>query len=91
MLKNNKKKCELIKIDHSYFGNIIGSKKVNYIIFEQKKFIFMENSSDTNNTGVTPPQKKVKVNLWSCCMNSDQNSRGCQKKTIRNFRWIYNP
>ena len=56
-----------------------------------REFIFMENSSDTNNTGVTPPQKKVKVNLWSCCMNSDQNSRGCQKKIIRNFRWIYNP
>ena len=56
-----------------------------------REFIFMENSSDTNNTGVTPPQKKVKVNLWSCCMNSDKNFRGCQKKTIRNFRWIYNP
>ena len=55
----------------------------------------MENNLDLNNNntlpGVNAPQKKVSVNLWSCCMNSDKNSRGCQKRAIRNFRWIYNP
>ena len=58
-----------------------------------REFIFNENNFDDNNNmqNVNVPQKKVKVNLWSCCMNSDQNSRGCQKKAIRNFRWIYNP
>ena len=58
-----------------------------------REFIFNENNFDDNNNiqNVNVPQKKVKVNLWSCCMNSDQNSRGCQKRTIRNFRWIYNP
>ena len=61
-----------------------------------KEFIFMENNFDANNInntnpGIKVPQKKVAVNLWSCCMNSDKNSRGCQKRAIRNFRWIYNP
>ena len=58
-----------------------------------REFVFMENNFDANNTnpGINAPQKKVKVNLWSCCMNSDKNSRGCQKRAIRNFRWIYNP
>ena len=40
----------------------------------------MEKNLDENNTNTNPPtippQKKVKVNLWSCCMNSDKNSRG---------------
>ena len=60
-----------------------------------REFIFMENNLDASNINSNPPsnpqQKKVKVNLWSCCMNSDKNSRGCQKKAVRNFRWIYNP
>ena len=60
-----------------------------------REFIFMENNYDLNNNNTMPasniPQKKVSVNLWSCCMNSDKNSRGCQKRAIRNFRWIYNP
>ena len=60
-----------------------------------REFIFKENDLDANNNittpGTTVPQKKVSVYLWSCCMNTDKNSRGCQKKSIRNFRWIYNP
>ena len=60
-----------------------------------REFIFMENNYDDNNNNMTgmnaPPQKKVKVNLWSCCMSDDKNSRGCQKKSLRNYRWIYNP
>ena len=57
-----------------------------------REFIFTENETiykDENNP--IQKQKKVSVNLWSCCLNSDKNSKGCQKKTIRNFRWIYNP
>ena len=58
-----------------------------------REFVFMENNVDdiNINPGLKVPQKKVTVNLWSCCMNSDKNSRGCQKRSIRNFRWIYNP
>ena len=57
-----------------------------------REFIFTEN--DTNykedNTSIKKT-KKVTVNLWSCCLNNDKNSKGCQKKSIRNYRWIYSP
>ena len=57
-----------------------------------REFIFTENEINHRDDN-TPVQKtkKVKVYLWSCCLNNDKNSRGCQKKTIRNFRWIYEP
>ena len=58
-----------------------------------REFIFTENDTNTNEN-INPKQKKikkVKMNLWSCCLNADKNSKGCQKRAIRNFRWIYNP
>lgn len=55
-----------------------------------REFIFTENEAKYENS-YNQRHKKVKVNLWSCCLNTEKNSRGCQKKTIRNFRWIYNP
>ncbi len=57
-----------------------------------REFIFTENEINHRDDN-TPVQKtkKVKVYLWSCCLNNDKNSKGCQKKTIRNFRWIYEP
>ena len=39
------KKCELIKINRSYYGHILGSEKANFIIFEQKKYEFYEDFS----------------------------------------------
>ena len=33
--------------------------------------------------------KKVSESFWSCCMNSDPNSKGCQKKTYKKFKWDY--
>ena len=39
-------KCELIKINQSYYGHIIGSKKVNYIIFEQQQYDFHNKLSE---------------------------------------------
>ena len=57
-----------------------------------REFIFTENETiykDENN----PKQKtkKISVYLWSCCLNNDKNSKGCQRTTTRNFRWIYEP
>ena len=57
-----------------------------------REFVFTENEiiyKDENNP--IQKTKKIKVNLWSCCLNNDKNSKGCQRTTIRNFRWIYNP
>ena len=28
-----------------------------------------------------------KVEAWSCCMNTDKNSQGCQKRKINRMRW----
>lgn len=33
--------------------------------------------------------KKITEKFWSCCMNSDPNSRGCQRQAIKNFQYIY--
>ena len=35
-------------------------------------------------------QKTVKECYWSCCMNTDKNSQGCQKIAERNFKYLYN-
>ena len=43
------KKCELIKINQSYYGHVIGSRNVNYIIFEQQKYDFYERLSEFKN------------------------------------------
>ena len=58
-----------------------------------REFVFMENiyNPDNNIQPQTVTQKKVTESLWSCCMNSDKNSRGCQKRSVKNFRWIYEP
>ena len=56
-----------------------------------REFIFTENELSYKDDNPVKKMKKVTVNLWSCCLNNDKNSKGCQKKTIRNFRWIYNP
>ena len=34
--------------------------------------------------------KKVEEAFWSCCMNSDPNSKGCQKTIFKNYKWNYN-
>ena len=61
-----------------------------------REFVFDETvktDEDQNNIyqGKKVPKKLTKIYLWSCCMNSDKNSRGCQKKITKNFRWIYSP
>ena len=34
------------------------------------------------------PQKKQE-SFWSCCMNSDKNSKGCQRTATKKFKWNY--
>ena len=34
-------------------------------------------------------EQEIKKYYWSCCMNSDPNSPGCQKRKIRNFKYLY--
>ena len=56
-----------------------------------REFIFTENEITNKDENIIQRPKKGKMNLWSCCLNTDINSQGCQKKAIKNFRWIYNP
>ena len=73
------------------------NKKKFYFVYSHpgsyREFTFMENvlnpNGDENNEKVE--KKKVTTSFWSCCMNTDKNSRGCQKYCCRNFRWIYAP
>ncbi len=34
-------------------------------------------------------EKKITESYWSCCMNSDKNSPGCQKVEERNFKYLF--
>ena len=34
-------------------------------------------------------EKNIKEFYWSCCMNNDKNSPGCQKIEERNFKYLY--
>ena len=34
-------------------------------------------------------EKKITEYYWSCCMNTDKNSPGCQKIEERNFKYLY--
>ena len=43
------KTCELIKVDHNYYGHIIGSKNYNFIVFEQKNYEFYDIKNDIIN------------------------------------------
>ena len=60
-----------------------------------RKFTFVEKMTKirTDITGketVDIIPKKVDESFWSCCMNSDPNSKGCQKTAAKNFKWNYN-
>ena len=61
-----------------------------------REFAFKEKvKKKNNNNGDEIPldneyeEKKVKSKFWSCCMNSDLNSPGCQRKAIKNFKYLY--
>ena len=41
-------KCELIKINRCFYGHMIGSKNAKYLIFEQQRYDFYDELSDSN-------------------------------------------
>ena len=58
-----------------------------------REFTFLEKipKQNENESYGKVERKKVKSSFWSCCMNTDKNSRGCKKVCTKNFRWIYSP
>ena len=57
-----------------------------YREFEYEEII---SNTDPETGRVKNEKKKVKNYLWSCCMNSDKDSKGCQRKIIKKFKWLY--
>ena len=65
--------CELIKIDHVYFGQIIGFNKENqekYIVFQEKEFI-ME-----NNDNIFDNEKNYQYLFSSSFLNYHEKKKG---------------
>jgi hypothetical protein len=92
-----KKNKENIKYEYSHPGtyrDFVFTEKV-----KKKKTVnkLNENNNGENGNDNEPKfegfdeyeDKKVKSKFWSCCMNSDPNSPGCQKKIVKNFKYLY--
>ena len=92
-----KKNKENIKYEYSHPGtyrDFVFTEKV-----KKKKSVGKTNeNNNTGNANDNEPKfedfdeyedKKIKSKYWSCCMNSDPNSPGCQKKIIKNFKYLY--
>ena len=59
-----------------------------------REFEFEEKGIETDSEmvlNVKQVKKMVKKKLWSCCLNADENSKGCQRKAVKKFQWIYEP
>ena len=59
-----------------------------YRMFEFKENVYLgkEHETDVHEKKST---KVVRGKLWSCCMNEDYNSQGCQKIAAKKFQWYY--
>lgn len=60
--------------------------------FDEKKKKIMTSSNEPNEN--SQPQNveqkgQGKTKLWSCCMNADEKSKGCQRSIVKKFKWIY--
>jgi hypothetical protein len=72
--KRNKRKNEQwIEYKYIHLGK--------YREFEFKKKVINENE-----IGKVKIEKE-KVKCWSCCMNTDENARGCKKIRINRLKW----
>ena len=95
MKETNKKQKEHVNIKYTHPGT--------YRAFQfNEKFIKPKPVKKNDEFGLdgeieqAPPiekdeygEKKVTEYFWSCCMNSDKNSPGCQKIEERKFKYLY--
>ncbi len=54
-----------------------------------REFIYEENDDNNINEFGQSIKKEVKSLLWSCCLNADKDSKGCQKTIIKKNKWLY--
>ena len=78
------KKCELIKINHSYYGHIIGSKNVNYMIFKQQKYEFYDMLTESKNKILNLSQPN-NLDLNDLFTLSNVNKKPFNKERKRSF------
>lgn len=70
-----------------------GKRKKNFtwIEYEYKhpgtfrEFVFVDKVTGTNDYQITQIEKRKMA--WSCCMNDNKSSKGCQRKTIDRLKW----
>ena len=90
-----KKNKENIKYEYTHpgtFREFVFTEKVKKIKPPKPKNDIMDDFSDKNEKAEEfeeYEEKKIKNKFWSCCMNSDPNSPGCQRKIIKNFKYLY--
>ena len=76
--------CELIRLDHSIYGHIICSKNNDYIIFEGKKYILIDEIKECveNKNSTTLKQKTLNLSeLFSLSYRNKKSSTQSQKNT----------
>ena len=82
MVKNNKKEKEnLITYNYSHPGIF---RTFNYV----EKVTRIKRDITGEETMEIIPQKKQE-SFWSCCMNSDKDSKGCQRTVSKKYKWNY--
>ena len=52
--------------------------------FREFEYEDVVSNVDPESGKVKTEKKKVKHFLWSCCMNNDKDSKGCQRKIVKN-------
>ena len=82
MIKNNKKEKEN---DITYTYSHPGIYRIFHYI---EKVTRIKRDITGEETTEIIPQKKEE-SFWSCCMNSDKNSKGCQRTVSKKFKWNY--
>ena len=90
--ENNKKIKENVTYKYSHPGTYRAfnyTEKIAKPKPEKKKEEFIFDDSPEKVPATEYIEKKVTEYCWSCCMNSDKNSPGCQKVEERNFKYLY--
>ena len=82
MIKHNKKEKEN-EIIYTYSHPGI-YRTFNYV----EKVTKIKRDITGEETTEVVPQKRQE-SFWSCCMNSDKDSKGCQRTVSKRFKWNY--
>ena len=83
--------CELIKLEHCHYGHIIGSKKVDYIIFEKQKYDFYEEIDEYNKNKNSIEFEKNNLNTSKLFTLTYVNKKPLTKSSKKNLPILGKP